>query len=159
MKKLKMTKEERNAKSRAYYAENREAIARSSAAWREKNIEHAREVQRLYRERKKSETAANKKERKKEQKIIRRAAGGRISMGLISRLYSRQKGLCVYCGTSPDPVFHVDHRMPVALGGLSVDDNLQLLCPKCNVAKGATHPDDYEAGIGFNRKVDAWLAE
>lgn len=32
--------------------------------------------------------------------------------------------------------FHVDHIIPRALGGADVEENLQLLCPRCNRRKG-----------------------
>ena len=32
--------------------------------------------------------------------------------------------------------FHVDHIIPRALGGADVEENLQLLCPRCNTRKG-----------------------
>lgn len=32
--------------------------------------------------------------------------------------------------------FHVDHIIPRALGGADVEENLQLLCPRCNTKKG-----------------------
>ena len=33
--------------------------------------------------------------------------------------------------------YHVDHVLPIAKGGTNNADNLQLLCPKCNLRKGA----------------------
>lgn len=32
--------------------------------------------------------------------------------------------------------FHVDHILPRSLGGADVEENLQLLCPRCNSRKG-----------------------
>jgi 5-methylcytosine-specific restriction endonuclease McrA len=49
---------------------------------------------------------------------------------------------CKLCGRGPDDgddvVLHVDHRMPVAKGGDSTDDNLWTLCADCNGAKSDT---------------------
>jgi hypothetical protein len=33
--------------------------------------------------------------------------------------------------------FHVDHIIPRALGGADVEENLQLLCPRCNMRKSS----------------------
>jgi len=33
--------------------------------------------------------------------------------------------------------FHVDHIIPRAMGGADVEENLQLLCPRCNMRKGS----------------------
>ena len=39
--------------------------------------------------------------------------------------------------------WHLDHIMPLALGGLHDSANLQILCARCNISKGAKHPDDW----------------
>ena len=50
---------------------------------------------------------------------------------------------CVYCGmTSPwRKDFQIDHIKPMSKGGLTVRENLQLLCRKCNWIK-SDHEDD-----------------
>ena len=50
--------------------------------------------------------------------------------------------------------YHVDHRMPLSLGGSNYPDNLQLLCPTCNLSKSATHPDIYEKQINHNQNKE-----
>lgn len=51
------------------------------------------------------------------------------------RVFERDGGRCVECGT--DFEIQYDHIIPVALGGSSTEDNLQLLCARCNQEKGA----------------------
>lgn len=41
---------------------------------------------------------------------------------------------CAYCGTHED--LEIDHIVPFSQGGEDTLDNLQLLCKKCNLAKG-----------------------
>jgi hypothetical protein len=62
---------------------------------------------------------------------------------LRDRVLQRDGHACVKCGAADD--LHIDHRMPVALGGRSTASNLQVLCRPCNLAKGAKHPDVWEA--------------
>lgn len=50
-------------------------------------------------------------------------------------VYDRDGGKCQECGSSFD--LQYDHVIPVALGGATSLDNLQLLCSACNLAKGA----------------------
>lgn len=110
------------AQIKAYQAEyqrrNRERINRQSQEWKRKNREVANDMQRR-----------------------RRAAGGgggtwgRLRKQLIA-LYGE---VCLACG-SVDGI-QIDHVLPVALGGASDLDNLQLLCGPCNRAKSATYAD------------------
>ena len=50
-------------------------------------------------------------------------------------VYRRDKGRCQACGS--DELLQFDHVIPVALGGSSTPENLQLLCAPCNRGKGA----------------------
>ena len=56
----------------------------------------------------------------------------------IRHLYIVQKGRCVKCARHLGITgYHVDHIIPISKGGLNVAWNLQLLCPRCNLRKGA----------------------
>ncbi len=50
-------------------------------------------------------------------------------------VWERDGGRCVECGTDFD--LQYDHVIPVALGGATTPENLQLLCGPCNRRKGA----------------------
>lgn len=65
----------------------------------------------------------------------------RLPYGTIPKLRSLQGNLCVYCKTSISVKSHLDHIMPLALGGKHEPCNLQLLCPSCNLRKSSKHPD------------------
>ena len=53
--------------------------------------------------------------------------------------YERQCGKCEYCGKHCDfRQMEGDHVKPWKEGGLTTDDNLQMLCKPCNGMKGAT---------------------
>ena len=52
---------------------------------------------------------------------------------------NRDNYTCCNCGNStylePNLLLEIDHIIPVSKGGLTVVDNLQTLCWKCNRAK------------------------
>jgi hypothetical protein len=50
-------------------------------------------------------------------------------------IFQRDGGKCVECGSTFD--LQYDHIIPVALGGATSEQNLQLLCGGCNRNKGA----------------------
>jgi 5-methylcytosine-specific restriction endonuclease McrA len=63
---------------------------------------------------------------------------GRYTARDVVELYRRQGGKCALCGVDLRVTkYHVDHVVPLARGGLNVKENLQLLCPKDNLRKGA----------------------
>ncbi|MEV4606157.1 HNH endonuclease [Neorhizobium sp. LMR1-1-1.1] len=57
----------------------------------------------------------------------------------------RQKYRCAECGASVRKTTerHVDHIMPLSRGGSNGKQNLQVLCPPCNLKKAAKHPIDF----------------
>ena len=50
-------------------------------------------------------------------------------------VFERDGGRCVECGARFD--LQYDHVIPLALGGASTLENLQILCAGCNARKGA----------------------
>lgn len=50
-------------------------------------------------------------------------------------VWERDAGACRVCGSRFD--IQYDHIIPVALGGATTVENLQILCAACNQAKGA----------------------
>lgn len=58
--------------------------------------------------------------------------------------YDDQKGKCVYCGIDLFiSKYHIDHIYPLARGGTNGPENIQLLCPTCNVSKGTKTHDEF----------------
>lgn len=53
---------------------------------------------------------------------------------LRERIMRRDNYTCKICGKyMPDEVgLHIDHIIPVSKGGKSIEQNLQVLCSKCN---------------------------
>jgi len=58
-----------------------------------------------------------------------------------SLVYRRDDYRCQYCGTvnteHENPLYHIDHIIPVSRGGKTELANLQLLCEPCNLSKAA----------------------
>lgn len=65
---------------------------------------------------------------------------GRLPRGTVLRLRVLQRDKCAFCRASLSHGYHVDHILPLALGGKHAPENIQLLCPTCNVRKSAKHP-------------------
>ena len=76
-------------------------------------------------------------------------SSGVLSKGLSKKLYALQKGKCPCCGKQLGEDFHLDHIVPLALGGLNIDSNIQLLTATCNLQKNAKHPIDFMQQRGF----------
>lgn len=88
-------------------------------------------------------------------RALKANSGGVYLVGDIENLLIIQNNKCVYCRVDLILIgkgrYHVDHRIPLFLLGSNNTENLQLLCPTCNLSKGKTHPDIYEARIGYLR--------
>lgn len=85
-----------------------------------------------------------KSQREKRQLIlIEREKAAMDYHELRGQLIVRDGYKCLCCGAFRHDL-QIDHIRPVALGGLTQLDNLQLLCPVCNKAKGC-QTIDYRA--------------
>lgn len=120
------TKQERRRTQRAWYVANVEKHRKSGRAWVENNRERRREIARTYSYRRRQTERA-----------------GKLSPGIVAKLVKLQRGKCACCGRPLGSRFHLDHIVPLALGGENADDNVQLLRVKCNLQKGAKHPVEF----------------
>jgi 5-methylcytosine-specific restriction endonuclease McrA len=82
-------------------------------------------------------------------KARERANGGILSVGLAEKLFELQKGKCACCGQPLGEKYHMDHILPIVLGGPNEDWNIQLLRQRCNQQKHAKHPVDFMQSRGF----------
>lgn len=122
--------EKHKANRAAWYAANPEKIKASRAAWAKANPEIRR---------------VNDQNRRA-RKIIK---GGKLSQGLSAKLFILQKGKCPCCKQNLGDDFHLDHIVPLAIGGTNTDDNIQLLRQHCNNKKGKKHPVEFMQSLGF----------
>jgi 5-methylcytosine-specific restriction endonuclease McrA len=123
-------KEKMKALYTAWALNNKERRSKNSRAWRSLNKDKSR----LY--------VQNRMERK-------RNGNGYLSLGLSKALYVAQKGMCACCSLPLGDDYHLDHIVPLFLGGEHSDSNIQLLRPVCNSRKGSKHPVQYMQDRGF----------
>ena len=69
--------------------------------------------------------------------------GGIFTKQEIDNLMKIQQGKCVNCQCDISKKYHIDHIMPLSLGGRNDIKNLQLLCPHCNLVKGNKNPYEF----------------
>lgn len=113
-------------KAAALYASNREVIKARVAAYQRANPEMTRMHHRVKASRRRTRLAE--------------AGGENYTRQDVELLLTLQRWKCANCATSLKKAFHVDHRIPVAKGGTNDRGNIDLLCPKCNLAKSAKLP-------------------
>lgn len=128
---------------KAYRISNPEKLAACERRCRQSNPERVAEYQRAYREEHPDKISSHKRNRRARV----RNAEGRHTGADVKAIFEMQRGLCASCAKklikSGENIFHVDHIMPLALGGSNWPANLQCLCPSCNLRKRAKHPSDW----------------
>lgn len=139
---------DRALKSRAQWAaKNKDRVRASKSKWRAANPEKMQACRDKWAtenpERARNQQRINNRNRKS------RLATGRLSAGIIAKLLLLQRGKCACCGKPLGNKYHLDHIMPLALGGTNTDDNIQLLRQECNQQKSAKHPVDFMQQKGF----------
>ncbi len=121
----------RSAANRAKKIEQyREREKRSSVLWRKKNLEASRLLSKKGRAKKKS------------------AKIGVIRKEDLRALLERQGNKCACCSAHLEKK-HLDHVVPLYLGGAHEILNFQYLCPRCNLSKSKKHPIDFMQTRGF----------
>ena len=139
-------RDQRNATSAKWQAANQERKKASNAKWRESNIEKMRAYEAKWR----AENPESIRIKNNNRRALKRKNGGKLSSGLSAKLFDLQRGMCA-CGCK-QPLgdrYHLDHIMPLALGGSNTDDNMQLLRSTCNQQKHAKHPVEFMQQRGF----------
>ena len=130
--------------NQSWYSRNAELAKAASKAYRKENPGAGKsEADRQYQ---KDHYHKNKDAyylRAAARRAMKSGSPGGLSRGIRNRLYRDQGGCCVYCRGELGDTFHLDHIIPLAKGGAHSDDNVQLLCPWCNLSKGAKMPEEF----------------
>ncbi len=81
-----------------------------------------------------------------------KSANGTHTVKEVLQMLRAQNWKCAACGISIRKKRHIDHIMPLNLGGSNCISNLQGLCPTCNCSKNAKDPFvwAHELGIKLN---------
>jgi 5-methylcytosine-specific restriction endonuclease McrA len=136
----KLSRESRMGYFIEYQKRNPEKTKAAQAKYREAHKE--RIISRRSELRDNPESRKKKAEYERARRQNRRAGGGSICVDDISEIKNSQRNMCAECNAGIT-AFHVDHIIPIKLGGSSEKGNLQILCPTCNLKKGAKDPLDW----------------
>jgi hypothetical protein len=155
-------RERARANNRAWREANRERKRDTDRAWREANRERKRDTNRAWREANPERTRAQIRawrEANPERYLATSRAWAKANPERTRNIKSRRRArkaaavpqrwrrnecpnhLCYWCGTTLTPdTTHLDHIMPLSLGGPHTPDNTANTCAPCNLAKNNKHP-------------------
>ena len=153
----KKNREGSRARSAKWRAKHREEKKAASAEYRKKNADKINEY---FAKRRREQKAKIKEINRRyylrnpgkvhSARVRRIAVGEELSPDIVVRRLVFQKGRCAICRCSLKKTgHHIDHIMPLFLGGRNVDGNIQLTCPKCNRQKGHRCPVKFMQKKGF----------
>jgi len=132
-------------KAKEWRAANPERKRANDASWIERNPERKRANDaRYYRKNKQQWRVYGENRRARE-----RASPGIVSKDIVQKLLRLQRGKCACCKKPLGSNYHLDHVLPLILGGRHEDVNLQLLRARCNLQKNRKHPVQFMQERGF----------
>jgi 5-methylcytosine-specific restriction endonuclease McrA len=130
------------AKNKAWVKRNRDARNAKCRQWNAENAEKKRLTNAKYRALNKDAINARRKQKRDADPSLeriktakRRSAIGCLPKDIIQKLLISQKYKCACCNESLQNGYHLDHKIPISRGGNNLEDNVQLLTPKCNLEK------------------------
>jgi 5-methylcytosine-specific restriction endonuclease McrA len=126
---------------KGYYAENRKQKISYQMEWNRNNRDKTKKYNKKWVSTHREEARAVVRNRDAK----KRKSGGKHTGAEIKDLAVKQNHKCANssCMVSLKGRYHVDHVIPIALGGRNDIGNIQLLCPPCNRSKSAKHPIDW----------------
>lgn len=146
--------------NRAYYLKNKERYTEWRAAWASDNPEKKRSWEQQWRKENCVRLAAASREWKRKnpervlahnrnRRALARGADGSHTAQGVHTIYSLQRGRCAHCSRKVGSEYHVDHIVPLVRGGSNWPENLQILCPKCNMSKNRKDPFEWKQQNGM----------
>lgn len=120
-----------DARTKRWRIQNRERMLQSNRDWKERNAEKriAKNLTWRRNNRLKIRIASH---------VRRTRMKGRFTEQDVYDLFVKQDWYCANPLCIVDLIFesyHIDHKIPVSLGGSNTKENIQLLCVDCNLQK------------------------
>jgi 5-methylcytosine-specific restriction endonuclease McrA len=148
------------AKAREWYAANQDRAKARQAEWRAVNKDVKAEATTKWTDANRGKVRASNRKwqnanpehvraKTRERRARVRGADGKHTAADVRSLLKTQRCKCAVCRADLAGGYHVDHVMPLVLGGSNDRTNLQLLCRTCNTSKGGKHPVDFMQKRGF----------
>lgn len=103
--------------------------------WLDKNSDHVKKKAKEYRETNKTLLLISRSNQKSKKK----GYSGVLSMKEWEFILNLTKFMCIAC--EENKADSIDHVLPLSNGGTNTVDNIQPMCLKCNLKKGARHVD------------------
>ena len=126
--------ERKKEKARKFNAKHSAANVARARKWKRDNPERAREL-------------ATNADRNRHAREVN--AEGSHSVDDVLAILNSQDWECTYCSADLTDDRHIDHIVPLSRGGSNWPNNLQGLCPPCNLRKANKTHDEFVT----------WLAE
>ena len=127
--------ERKAEKYRQYRIDNIKKEAARHIRYRENNLAQITACEKAYRSRSHDKLRAKHAARR----ALKLGADGHYNERDVQKLKTLQGGRCAACKEKVSK-FHVDHIVPLVLGGSNWPNNLQILCQTCNLKKHAKDP-------------------
>jgi 5-methylcytosine-specific restriction endonuclease McrA len=133
-------KEEISARRKQEYKINAEAVKEKARSYYAANKEEVKKRNETYAKQNRHIGSVRCRNRRARQKLSIESH----SASDVNEIRIFQKNKCANCGISFETSgFHVDHIYPLSKGGSNGKENIQLLCPTCNLRKHAKDPIDW----------------